>query len=173
MSKRSACAPNPRPMAAKTWSSILEIRSASALLRFSSFGGQPSHQHRAGLPAVAAVEGWWSQSGSNRRPQACKASALPTELWPLLRSPVGELRRVNPSASLLRVACQPKLRQQHRLVGRVGVEPTTSRLRIHTTNDNSGTRYRRRAGRLPARSCLSRGATRRSQSKDWPLYSAR
>jgi hypothetical protein len=28
---------------------------------------------------------WWSQSGSNRRPQACKASALPTELWP--RSP--------------------------------------------------------------------------------------
>ena len=26
---------------------------------------------------------WWSQSGSNRRPQACKASALPTELWPL------------------------------------------------------------------------------------------
>ena len=27
---------------------------------------------------------WWSQSGSNRRPQACKASALPTELWPLI-----------------------------------------------------------------------------------------
>ena len=26
--------------------------------------------------------GWWSQTGSNRRPQACKASALPTELWP-------------------------------------------------------------------------------------------
>ena len=26
---------------------------------------------------------WWSQTGSNRRPQACKASALPTELWPL------------------------------------------------------------------------------------------
>ena len=25
---------------------------------------------------------WWSQPGSNRRPQACKASALPTELWP-------------------------------------------------------------------------------------------
>ena len=26
---------------------------------------------------------WWSLSGSNRRPQACKASALPTELRPL------------------------------------------------------------------------------------------
>ena len=25
---------------------------------------------------------WWSQTGSNRRPQACKASALPTELRP-------------------------------------------------------------------------------------------
>jgi hypothetical protein len=25
---------------------------------------------------------WWSQTGSNRRPPACKAGALPTELWP-------------------------------------------------------------------------------------------
>src|SRR6266571_6203796 len=32
---------------------------------------------------------WWSQTESNRRPPACKAGALPTELWPppsLLRS---------------------------------------------------------------------------------------
>src|SRR5258706_14648281 len=27
-------------------------------------------------------EGWWSRSGSNRRPQACKARALPTERRP-------------------------------------------------------------------------------------------
>src|ERR1700755_159842 len=26
---------------------------------------------------------WWSQAGSNRRPLACHASALPAELWPL------------------------------------------------------------------------------------------
>jgi hypothetical protein len=26
--------------------------------------------------------GWWSQPGSNRRPPACKAGALPAELWP-------------------------------------------------------------------------------------------
>ena len=26
---------------------------------------------------------WWSQTGSNRRPPACKAGALPAELWPL------------------------------------------------------------------------------------------
>jgi hypothetical protein len=25
---------------------------------------------------------WWSQTGSNRRPLACHASALPAELWP-------------------------------------------------------------------------------------------
>src|SRR3954449_2195675 len=29
---------------------------------------------------------WWSQTGSNRRPHACKARALPTELWPHWRS---------------------------------------------------------------------------------------
>ena len=33
---------------------------------------------------ATAREGWWSRSGSNRRPQACKASALPTELRPRL-----------------------------------------------------------------------------------------
>ena len=54
---------------------------------------------------------WWSQSGSNRRPQACKASALPTELWP--RIGVGCVNFVNFASSM---------------VGRVGVEPTTSRL---------------------------------------------
>jgi hypothetical protein len=31
---------------------------------------------------------WWSQTGSNRRPPACKAGALPTELWPLQGSVV-------------------------------------------------------------------------------------
>jgi hypothetical protein len=32
----------------------------------------------------------WSQSGSNRRPPACKAGALPAELWPLvLLFPIG------------------------------------------------------------------------------------
>lgn len=40
----------------------------------------------AGLakPKPRGGEGWWSQTGSNRRPPACKAGALPTELWPLL-----------------------------------------------------------------------------------------
>ena len=32
-------------------------------------------------PSIPRKE-WWSQTGSNRRPHACKARALPTELWP-------------------------------------------------------------------------------------------
>jgi hypothetical protein len=40
-----------------------------------------------GVPAGTAGQAsrggaWWSRSGSNRRPQACKARALPTELRP-------------------------------------------------------------------------------------------
>ena len=31
---------------------------------------------------------WWSWTGSNRRPPACKAGALPTELQPLFGSPL-------------------------------------------------------------------------------------
>src|SRR6187401_1467562 len=31
--------------------------------------------------------GWWSQTESNRRPPACKAGALPTELWPRIAAP--------------------------------------------------------------------------------------
>ena len=33
--------------------------------------------------SAIAAKCWWSQTGSNRRPHACKARALPTELWPL------------------------------------------------------------------------------------------
>jgi hypothetical protein len=33
--------------------------------------------------AICALARWWSQAGSNRRPPACKAGALPAELWPL------------------------------------------------------------------------------------------
>src|SRR5262245_24421118 len=36
-------------------------------------------------PIASASPGWWSQTGSNRRPPACKAGALPAELWPRLR----------------------------------------------------------------------------------------
>ena len=35
---------------------------------------------------------WWSQTGSNRRPHACKARALPTELWPRSDGRPGQTR---------------------------------------------------------------------------------
>jgi hypothetical protein len=38
----------------------------------------------------ACREEWWSQTGSNRRPHACKARALPTELWPHWKPMVSE-----------------------------------------------------------------------------------
>ena len=56
----------------------LRSLAVSAVLLRQGFGGQPA--------ARSALAGWWSQTGSNRRPHACKARALPTELWPLPRS---------------------------------------------------------------------------------------
>jgi hypothetical protein len=38
--------------------------------------------HLSYRPKNLGESGWWSQSGSNRRPPACKAGALPAELWP-------------------------------------------------------------------------------------------
>src|SRR5229473_8191918 len=43
----------------------------------------PSASYYVAAPRVAEGEAWWSQAGSNRRPLACHASALPAELWPL------------------------------------------------------------------------------------------
>lgn len=62
--------------------------------------GQISSQHQ---------RNWWSQTGSNRRPHACKARALPAELWPLIR----------------------------KLVGLGGLEPPTSRLSSARSNQLS------------------------------------
>ena len=51
--------------------------SAAKRLRRSAFVFPPACQ-----PKLRSSEGWWSQTGSNRRPPACKAGALPAELWP-------------------------------------------------------------------------------------------
>ena len=57
---------------------------------------------------------WWSQPGSNRRPPACKAGDLPTELWP---------RRFRGGNS--------------KLVGLGGLEPPTPRLSSVCSNQLS------------------------------------
>jgi hypothetical protein len=45
----------------------------------------PKQETPQGAGATAAKPEWWSQTGSNRRPHACKARALPAELWPRKR----------------------------------------------------------------------------------------
>jgi hypothetical protein len=50
------------------------------------FGVTAFASGRLAEPKPRSGEGWWSQTESNRRPPACKAGALPTELWPLSRS---------------------------------------------------------------------------------------
>ena len=80
---------------------------------------------RAGDPKVPrcrdtnhSIEKWWSRSGSNRRPQACKARALPTELRPHWCAPWSV------SSEFVSSESQHKLE----LVGPVRFELTTPRL---------------------------------------------
>ena len=54
-----------------------EARLRSYELRRARFGFPAWPRH-----AKPSGEAWWSQTGSNRRPHACKARALPAELWP-------------------------------------------------------------------------------------------
>jgi hypothetical protein len=59
-----------------------------ALYRF-SFAFRVVYRSQISLRSIQATiyptpPFYWSQSGSNRRPPACKADALPAELWPRL-----------------------------------------------------------------------------------------
>ena len=88
---------------------------------------------RPAIRSCASSVGWWSQTGSNRRPQACKASALPTELWPRLKIAAGLPSRscanqVSPAFALTRFGAATSAAAQRRLVGPGRVERPTSRL---------------------------------------------
>ena len=63
---------------------IVLVDRQSARLRSSSFAGHASLR-QARLATHSRRRSWWSQTGSNRRPHACKARALPAELWPRTR----------------------------------------------------------------------------------------
>jgi hypothetical protein len=111
-----------------------------------------------------ASEGWWSQTESNRRPHACKARALPTELWPLLRPcrasegmpssadglPAVARAAASPAFALQASARQPSLLRERRLVGPGRLELPTLRLSGVRSNQLSygppiGARARARA----------------------------
>ena len=73
---------------------------------------------------------WWSRTGSNRRPEACKATALPTELRPpCAEAPGGKSPRQ-------RVASHPKP-EGRRMVGLGRFELPTSRLSSARSNQLS------------------------------------
>jgi hypothetical protein len=65
-----------------------------------------SHDRQAPRQTSAAFRraAWWSQTGSNRRPHACKARALPTELWPLLAIGRSSSRQLGVASLLARAA---------------------------------------------------------------------
>ncbi len=81
---------------------------------------------------------WWSQSGSNRRPPACKAGALPAELWPpasIRSKPSRTARPVRPLSSRERVGVRVHVAARSSLssnrlsmVGLGGLEPPASPL---------------------------------------------
>ena len=95
-----------------------------------------------GSLARCASEGWWSQTGSNRRPHACKARALPAELWPrnqktnasLVRLRSHELRR---DSLRLPQAFLAEALEARRLVGLGRLELPTSRLSSARSNQLS------------------------------------
>jgi hypothetical protein len=51
---------------------------------------------------IGGKSNWWSQAGSNRRPPACKAGALPAELWPQNQDPCETLRTFEDSPTRTR-----------------------------------------------------------------------
>jgi hypothetical protein len=79
-------------------------------------------------------EGWWSQTGSNRRPPACKAGALPTELWPRQRTEDGGQKRFVRDSTSSDVR---HLTSVVRLVGLGRFELPTSRLSSARSNQLS------------------------------------
>jgi hypothetical protein len=78
------------------------------------------------------VKSWWSQTGSNRRPHACKARALPTELWP--RQTTDDRPQTTDKATFRRLSSA--LRRPI-MVGLGGLEPPTSRLSSARSNQLS------------------------------------
>ena len=85
---------------------------------------------------VSVIRTWWSQTGSNRRPHACKARALPTELWP---RPAQPARSQKPEVGSQKTHFRFPISvfRVPALVGLGGLEPPTSRLSSARSNQLS------------------------------------
>ena len=71
--------------------------------------------------SAVAPKGWWRQTGSNRRPHACKARALPTELCPLEHS-FGKAKKCGYAAGVCDKQTPRALNPIHQ---RFGTHPST------------------------------------------------
>ncbi len=88
---------------------------------------------------------WWSQTESNRRHPACKAGALPTELWPHCVTNAGN-KPGELSATVAHPSLSPLRLRDERLVGLGRLELPTLRLSGVRSNHLS---YRPMAARQP------------------------
>jgi hypothetical protein len=99
---------------------------------------RPRGTRKHGRRADAAPNSEWRRSGSNRRPPACKAGALPAELRP--RTPASRPSRSRtPNRQHRRAACasrQPPGRHGPSM-GQGGFEPPTPRLSSVCSNQLS------------------------------------
>ena len=80
--------PQARPLGARMRSDVFAdvfLSRSSARLRSLELRRGSLRKKACRAEAGVTSEGWWSQTGSNRRPHACKARALPAELWPRTR----------------------------------------------------------------------------------------
>ena len=126
----------------------------------------------AGIRLLSSIASWWSQTGSNRRPHACKARALPTELWPQSL----ETRQVSCRSirAPVMIGAEPRRRKAQRLVGPGRLELPTSRLSGVRSNQlsygprgdrstaaGSGARWARDRTRTPERRWARRKEKRR------------
>src|ERR1700723_228917 len=79
---------------------------------------------------------WWSQTGSNRRPHACKARALPAELWPRFpRRPSSPFQAM--PGTLQPIVTRVCVSQRRSVVGLGRLELPTSRLSSARSNQLS------------------------------------
>ena len=99
-------------------------RASQPVFALTSYAGHASIAMPGRATRSPKGEAWWSQTGSNRRPHACKARALPAELWPRTR------RR------MLFVGCERRMRSI-KVVGLGRLELPTSRLSSARSNQLS------------------------------------
>ena len=88
----------PKPCATSSWVAPASCAGTQACFLYTMSSKPPRRSHlrpcRAERFALfTRTVCWWSLSGSNRRPEACKATALPAELRPRYQN--GVVRRIS------------------------------------------------------------------------------